>query len=176
MHSAIDELSEIDLSGVREGVGSRSFERGRGYARGRRVVAAEWSPRDLTLTGSVAGTALYTATAYFTDADGNLAFEDGECTCPVGYNCKHVAAIVIAAAGEAAGGQRARRQARPASTDGPAWERSLRALIDAPAAPAGERPLAIELSLRPARGRPRLMARLMRPGARGGWVNGSLSW
>ncbi|MBW8059053.1 MAG: DEAD/DEAH box helicase [Solirubrobacterales bacterium] len=178
MHGAIDELSEIDLSGVREVVGSRSFERGRSYARGRRVAAVEWDPSGLTLTGSVVGTALYATTAYFTDADGNLAFEDGECTCPVGYNCKHVAALAIAAAGEGAGAQGARRRprARPATTDGPAWERSLRALIDAPAAPAGERPLAIELSLRPGRGRPRLMARLMRPGARGGWVNGSLSW
>jgi superfamily II DNA or RNA helicase len=178
MHGATDELSEIDLLGVKEAIGSRSFGRGRSYARGRRVVAVEWDPSGLTLTGSVAGTALYATTAYFANADGNLAFEDGECTCPVGYNCKHVAAIVIAAAGEGAGAQRSRRrpQAHPAATDGPAWERSLRALIDAPTVPAGERPLAIELSLRPARGRPRLMARLMRPGARGGWVNGSLSW
>ncbi len=178
MCAVIDKLSEIDLSGVREGVGSKSFGRGRSYARSRRVVAVEWDPRELTLTGSVAGTALYDTTVYFTDADGNLAFEDGECTCPVGYNCKHVAAIVIAAAGEGAEAQATRRPPRAgaASTDGPMWERSLRALIDAPAPAAEERPLAIELSLRTAGGRPRLMARLMRPGARGGWVNGSLSW
>lgn len=178
MQGAIEELSKIDLSEVREAVGSRSFGRGRSYERDQRVMAVEWDPSDLTLTGSVAGTALYTTTAYFTDADGSLAFEDGECTCPVGYNCKHAAAIVIAAAGERAGAQRARRgsRARPAAIDAPAWEQSLRALIDAPAALAGERPLAIELSLRPGRSRPRLMARLMRPGARGGWVNGSLSW
>jgi superfamily II DNA or RNA helicase len=182
MHAAIEELSAVDLSEVREAVGSRSFGRGRSYERNQRVVAIEWDPRDLTLTGSVAGTALYTTTAYLADADGSLAFEDGECTCPVGYNCKHVAAIVIAAAGERAGAQSARLGlgARPAAIDAPAWERSLRALIDTPAAPAGERPLAIELSLRSggAAGgsRLRLMARLMRPGARGGWVNGSLSW
>ena len=182
MHGAIEELSAVDLSEVREAVGSRSFGRGRSYERNQRVVAIEWDPRDLTLTGSVAGTAFYTTTAYFADADGSLAFEDGECTCPVGYNCKHVAAIVIAAAGERAGAQSARLGlgARPAAIDAPAWERSLRALIDTPAAPAGGRPLAIELSLRSggAAGgsRLRLMARLMRPGARGGWVNGSLSW
>jgi superfamily II DNA or RNA helicase len=176
MHGAIDELSEIDLSEVKQAVGSKSFGRGRSYAGGRRVMDVEWDPSDLTLSGLVAGTALYTTTAYFADADGGLEFEDGECTCPVGYNCKHVAAIAIAAAGEGAGAQRARPRARPATTDAPAWERSLRALVDAPAAPAGERPLAIELSLRPGNGRPRLMARLMRPGARGGWVNGSLAW
>ena len=182
MHGGIEELRAVDLSEVREAVGSRSFGRGRGYERNQRVVAIEWDASELALTGSVAGTALYTTTAYFADADGSLAFEDGECTCPVGYDCKHVAAIVIAAAGGRAGAQSARPElgARPAAGDTPAWERSLRSLIDAPAAPAGARPLAIELSLRPGgapgRSGPRLMARLMRAGARGGWVNGSLSW
>jgi superfamily II DNA or RNA helicase len=174
MHGEIDELSEIDLSEVKEAVGSRSFERGRSYARSRRVMDVEWDPSDLALSGLVAGTTLYSTAAYFADADGSLEFEDGECTCPVGYNCKHVAAILIAAAGE--GAQRARRRARPATTDAPAWERSLRALVDAPAAAAGERRLAIELSLQSGRAGQQLMARLMRPGARGGWVNGSLSW
>jgi len=182
MQGTIQELSTIDLSAVREAVGAMSFGRGRGYERNQRVVAIEWDASDLTLTGSVAGTALYTTTAYFADADGSLAFEDGECTCPVGYDCKHVAAIVIAAAGEHVGAQGARLglRAHPPAIDAGAWEQSLRALIDAPTAPAGERPLAIELSLRPGgrpgRSRPRLMARMMRPGARGGWVNGSLSW
>ncbi|MFY9263858.1 MAG: DEAD/DEAH box helicase [Solirubrobacterales bacterium] len=39
-------------------------------------------------------------------------------------------------------------------------------------------PLAIELALRGVanQSEPRLMARLMRPGARGGWINGSLAW
>jgi superfamily II DNA or RNA helicase len=44
---------------------------------------------------------------------------------------------------------------------------------------AAGNPLAIELALQPsglAGGPLRLMARLMRPGARGGWVNGSLTW
>lgn len=57
---------------------------------------------------------------------------------------------------------------------------ALRALIDAPAAQAAGNPLAIELALHATgvadRSTPRLMARLMRGGARGGWVNGSLTW
>jgi superfamily II DNA or RNA helicase len=102
----------------------------------------------------------------------------------VGYNCKHVAAIVIAAidsqrAGRPGGDRRPPRQV--ATTAQPrSWEKSLRALLDAPAAQAAGSPLAIELALHPdgfpGRGAPRLMARLMRPGARGGWVNGSLTW
>jgi superfamily II DNA or RNA helicase len=129
--------------------------------------------------------ALYDTAAFFTaDADGALGFDDGECTCPIGYNCKHVAAIVITATdGRDAGGPRAKRRPplRVATTaQQHAWENPLRALIDEPAPQATGNPLAIELALHASglagRGPLRLMARLMRPGARGGWVNGSLGW
>ncbi len=178
MQGAIDELSGIDLSEVRKEVGSKSYQRGRAYARAQRVVAVDWDPSELTLRGTVIGTAPYVTTAYFAEVNGSLAFDAGECTCPVGYDCKHVAAIVIAVADEGVSAPSARRASRSDSTSPgtPAWEQSLRGLIDAPVVAAGERPLAIELSLRPGHSKPQLMARLMRPGARGGWVNGSLSW
>jgi superfamily II DNA or RNA helicase len=184
--AAIGELSDIELSEVEAAVGPRSFQRGRGYARENRVVAMEWNPGGETLTGSVVGQgALYSTAAFFApDADGALAFDDGECTCPVGYNCKHVAAIVIAAVENRDPripvpprhpARHIRTGAEPRS-----WEKPLRALIEAPAARAAGQPLAIELALRVhdvgGRSVPRLTARLMRPGARGGWVNGSLTW
>jgi superfamily II DNA or RNA helicase len=184
--AAITELSDVELAEIEAAVGSTSFKRGRGYARGNRVVAIAWDPSAATLTGSVVGQgALYSTAAFFAaTSDGALAFDDGECTCPVGYNCKHVAAIVIAAvdnrsAGRPGKGQRPPRQlppkARPRS-----WEAPLRALVDAPVSQAAGNPLAIELALHASgvagRGAPRLLARLMRPGARGGWVNGSLTW
>ena len=144
-----------------------------------------WDPDDETLTGSVVGQgALYETAAFFAgEPDGVLTFEDGECTCPVGYDCKHVAAIVIAATdargarrsgpASALGGSRpprrpprgrrrcARSSKRPGARDGQAAARSSWRCT--PSGLAGP-------------GAPRLMARLMRPGARGGWVNGSLTW
>jgi len=182
---AIAELSDVELAGVEAAVGSSSFKRGRGYAHGR-VVAIKWDPDADTLVGSVVGQgALYDTAAFFAAApDGALAFDDGECTCPVGHNCKHVAAIVIAAI-DGRGASRAalaRRPVREISTAAqpPSWEKPLRALIDAPAPQTAGNPLAIELALHadgfPARSAPRLTARLMRSGARGGWVNGSLTW
>jgi SNF2-related domain/SWIM zinc finger len=178
MGGAIDELSRIDLSEVREEVGSRSFSRGRGYARNQRVVAVDWDPSDLTLKGTVVGTAPYVTTAYLVEVDGGFAFDAGECSCPVGYDCKHAAALVIAVVEGRVSVPNAGSASPPrqAATDVPSWEQSLLELIDAPAAPAGERPLAIELSLQSGNAGQQLMARLMRPGARGGWVNGSLSW
>jgi len=183
---AISEVDDVELAEVEAAVGSTSFGRGRSYARANRVLKIEWDPDTETLTGSVVGQgALYDTAAFFTSGhDGSLEFEDGECTCPVGYNCKHVAAIVIAASDER-GPDRPRGKQRPplrvAKAAQPrSWEQPLRALIDAPAAAAAGSPLAIELALHAGgvadRGTPRLLARLMREGARGGWVNDSLNW
>jgi superfamily II DNA or RNA helicase len=183
--SVISELSNVELSAVEATLGPRSFKRGRDYARGNRVMAVKWDEDSDTLTGSVVGQgALYDTCAFFTsDDDGSLWFDDGECTCPVGYNCKHVAAIVVAASG-GRGADRVRGEQRPplqtAAAEPPSWDKPLRALIDAPAVRAKGNPLAIELALHASglagTGPPRLQARLMREGARGGWVNGSLAW
>jgi superfamily II DNA or RNA helicase len=185
---AIAELREVELAEVEAAVGARSYARGRGYARNR-VLAVEWDAKGETLTGSVVGQgALYDTAAFFTaDRAGALAFDDGECTCPVGHNCKHVAAIVIAATDNHGDGGTGRvaRAPRPvvvsATPRSPSWEQPLLALIDVTAPQRAGNPLAIELALAPGlgftgRGAPRLMARLMRPGARGGWINGSLTW
>ena len=176
----------MELSEVAAVVGARSFDRGRAYARRGRVAKVQWDPDAATLTGAVVGQgALYETAAFFVGGQGAaLEFEDGECTCPVGYNCKHVAAIVIAATGTGADrparARSAHRPATPAARRVPSWETPLRALIAAPATPTAGNPLAIELALHASglggRGAPRLLARLMRPGARGGWVNGSLAW
>jgi superfamily II DNA or RNA helicase len=179
---ATADLWDFELSDVEATVGSRSFERGRAYVRRGRVAEVEWNPDAATLTGSVVGQGgLYDTAAFFAGGhDGALELESGECSCPVGYNCKHVAAIVIAAVD----GRARARCSRPAShvaarPERPAWEQPLRSLIDASAPQSSGGPLAIELALHvsgPQGGAPRLMARLMRPGKRGGWVNGSLTW
>ncbi len=176
------ELNSVELSEVEAAVGSRSFERGRGYVRGKKVVSIKWDPDAEALTGSVVGRdVLYRTAAFFAASrHGALSFDDGECTCPVGYNCKHVAAIVIAATDARAGAApRDLRQPGQKTTELRAWERPLRELIDMASMQAPGTPLAIELGLHAMAsgdGAPRLIARLMRPGARGGWVNGSLAW
>jgi hypothetical protein len=181
--AASSALNDFDLSGVEAAVGTRSFQRGRTYARAGRVRALAWDDDDETLTGSVVGNgALYETAAFFaSEPDGVLAFGEGRCTCPVGYDCKHVAALVIAASlGGLAGHSTVRTRARAAAPPPPSWEAPLLALVEAPRTHAAGGPLAIELALRMSgaagQGAPRLQARLMRPGARGGWVNGSLAW
>lgn len=181
-----DALRTVDLAEVREVVGTRSFERGRAYAAHDQVLSVEWDPDVLALQGVVMGATSYEAVATFSEKDDELVFESGECDCPVGYDCKHVAAMVIVAVADAFAngtggvGKHGRHPAPRRADAPPPWERSLRGLVDAPSPTADERPLAVELSpefpSRGGHGQTRLVARLMRPGARGGWVNGSLSW
>jgi superfamily II DNA or RNA helicase len=210
MRDAVADLSELELSTVEAAVGATSYKRGRTYATGGRVLKLEWDPEIDTLLGRVIGNgAVYDTAASFAPTDGGaLTFAAGDCTCPVGYNCKHVAAIVIAAkpkrdqgvrssqrppsnrvaarlevrqpASEAAATHSPSRPAAPPTPAPPSWERSLRALLGAPSTAATGSPMAITLGLSDAgpngAGSPQLIARLMRQGARGGWINGSLVW
>jgi len=60
------------------------------------VSKLRWMSND-TLAGAVQGSRSrpYEVQVYFHDIDEEMWIE-GECTCPVGYNCKHVAALLIA--------------------------------------------------------------------------------
>ncbi len=179
--TAIRQPIEIDLTEVEADVGATSYGRGARYARQKRVLSPHWDAGSAMLSAKVVGSAaIYSTAAYFAAEAGGLSFEMGECTCPVGYNCKHVAALAITAARDGLITLSA-RGATPAATPIRSWEEPLRALIAPPPGQRSGSPLAIELSIDVAGagsgpGAPRLQARLMREGARGGWVNGSLSW
>ena len=113
-------------------MGTRSFQRGRAFARSRRVRNIAWDADDETLTGSVVGNGgLYETAAFFaSEPDGVLTFGEGECTCPVGYDCKHVAALVIAASTHGLAFRPAgRARPQPAAATAPSWEAPLLALV-----------------------------------------------
>ena len=179
---------EIDLGEVARSVGKTSYDRGAAYARRNKVLSLKWDEDQLALTGRVVGSGLYTTKVTFAGVGAGIEFHYGECTCPIGFDCKHVAAVAVAAAGEAAtqarcapavraAGDSAPRAARERAAS-PSWQERLRQMVSGSAIGTTGSPLAIELSVATssyARGK-RLQAKLMRPGARGGWVNGSLSW
>jgi len=176
---------DIDPSTVAGVVGAAAYSRGSRYARDGAVLSTSWNDFEGALCGSVRGSGgtIYTTIAYFSSGRrGRKILDFGDCTCPVGGDCKHVAALVLAGAGSAAP-----RTVRPQK---PTWEASIGAMLDSrphsSGANQGRTPIAIELSLQPALGartrsaQPagpalRLMARLVRPG-RNGWAAGDLSW
>jgi superfamily II DNA or RNA helicase len=192
--SVLELPHQIPLDEIAGAVGESSYDRGAAYARAHRVLSLEWDEDELSLVGTVLGSGLYTTTLEFVADRSGIEFDYGECTCPIGFDCKHVAAVAIAAAapaaavrpnrapvrgsGRAAAAGPAPPRTAPQPPPGPSWEQRLREIVRAPTAAAVGAPLAIELSVASSqyeRGK-RLKAKLLRPGARGGWINGSLAW
>ena len=168
-----DVVVDIDPASLAEAVEPGSYERGVQYVRQHAVVRALWKLSAGALAGTVRGQYgnVYTTTARFSSADGLVhRFEGGECSCPVGSNCKHVVALVLTATGalRPEGKGRPGGTGRPEETGGPLdeatastghamWERSLASLLTSgkagspgalslPGMAAGS-PLAIELTL-----------------------------
>ncbi len=76
------------------------FKRGVSYYSNRRVLTIQLDGSD-RVTGTVAGSGgrTYSVDAKMRGtADGRLSDVDGYCSCPVGYNCKHVVAVLLEAA------------------------------------------------------------------------------
>ncbi|MGE5289803.1 MAG: SNF2-related protein [Micromonosporaceae bacterium] len=182
-------LPVFDHTSLESAAGPSSYARGVQYQRQRAVVRMWWDDSEGALHGNVRGRTgeFYTTTAYLSDADGDcLRFEEGHCSCPVGFDCKHVVALVLTAADASPAAPATRQSAQPV-----AWEQSLRSLLEprnsANAGRSAEIPLAIELTLvHPGRSQAygpapdvtslRLSARLVHPGKNGGWAGGTLSW
>ena len=179
-------LPEISLRSLERAVGTAAVAKGLSYARERAVRDMRWEPAEGVLRGRVRGQGgnVYATTAHLS-AEARPEFEWGDCSCPVAFNCKHVAALILTTLFTP--------PAPPVQEVQPVcWEQSLQALLGTQAAAvpgrSGGTPLAMELSLtgaaRPAgrsglvtAGPPlKLLARLVRPGKNGGWVGGSLSW
>ncbi len=166
----------IDLDSTVDALAAGTWRRGVSYARQGRVLSCVWDPKLHKLFGAVSGSQdrIYTTTVRLLPADTDTwDVEGGSCSCPMQVNCKHVAAIVVAAAWPT----EMRAQRIPPPPAPPAWRQSLDALL--PTASTNDRigtPLAIELSLSVSGPSPTLDARLVRPGKRGGWVAGDLSW
>src|SRR5260370_19150965 len=169
-------LPDVDLESVVAAVGATSYAKGAQYVRRRAVVFMAWDGARSTLHGTVRGREdhPYSTEAFFSFGDGSsLEFVHGQCSCPVGYNCKHVAALILtatspvtvpapagpapaaralAAAAPATTGRNAAAQAGPPQvSQSGSWQRSLESLLGSgPAAGpgrAGGTPLAIELTL-----------------------------
>ena len=166
-------LAGADLLGLEEAAGPTSYARGLAYARKHAVITMRWDEAASAVRGRVQGSygEAYTTTAYFASGYGPaLAFAEGECSCPVALDCKHVVALVLTAAGLVGAPRAAPAKPKPLT-----WEQSLDALLAPGPVSAGSTPLAIELTLSANGLVPGVFARVVRP-SRSGWAGGGLSW
>jgi uncharacterized Zn finger protein len=92
----------IELASAPALLGDATYRRGVAYAREGRVLRCLWDPDVHNRVGNVRGSQgrTYTATVQLWSVDtDSWSVERGFCSCPVHVDCKHVAAIVVAAAG-----------------------------------------------------------------------------
>jgi superfamily II DNA or RNA helicase len=109
---------------LRSSVGTHALTLGRDYVRAGRVVRALVQETDGLIVGTVQGTrAAPYQVVVRTGGSGNRLRLRGVCSCPVGEDCKHVAATILAA--RATTRPQARREPVAAS-----WEAPFAALLD----------------------------------------------
>ncbi len=90
-------MIELTDALIRATVTANAFAAGQAYMRNGRVRAVGVEPAKGTIRATVKGSAgaQYQLAISVRERDG-LTVVDGECTCPVGHNCKHVAAVLFA--------------------------------------------------------------------------------
>ena len=193
-------IDTIDDAAVRAVVGEDTFRRGAEYARAGRVERLTGQGGG-ALLGEVrgSGTTVYsTLITPFPAREGSARRWTARCSCPVGADCKHAVAVVVAArggglsGGEAPGGESG---TGPSVEAGPGWEDRIGDLVRPTAEPAREprgASLGLQLeivvpprvpgrgygSLRPGAPDParRLLLRPVVQGKQGDWVRAGASW
>jgi superfamily II DNA or RNA helicase len=159
-------------------VGHEAFARGVVYARTGRVREVELDLDAMTVSGSVEGTyrdAYETVVQLARGENGGSTTHRGHCTCPIALDCKHAAAVLIAARG---------REEVTRWLERPAWEETLSRLARAADPPPAEAivPLGLQIDVertpayRGYLGRMSLRMRPVRRGKSGRWVQTGVSW
>jgi superfamily II DNA or RNA helicase len=126
----------VDVAGMVNRIGPAALSRANAYAREGRVENLAWHPDITELTAEVFGTAEepYEVGVYLKPQQATYRYAGGWCTCPVSADCKHIAAVVLAANTRRV---RADAGSHAARTPEPAWKSELRRIIN----PAAERQL-----------------------------------
>jgi superfamily II DNA or RNA helicase len=146
-----DSAPMVDSADIRSLVGPAAFQRGHAYARGGAVTTLNWNAETGVLNGTVMGSRSrpYRCSVFLSRSTGKPT--SGACTCPVGVDCKHIAAALLQSntltlqglSGLTLSQSQSQSQARPQATapatadDG--WKAAVTALSERPAAPGGGR-------------------------------------
>ncbi len=173
----------VDAADILRLVGETSFERGRAYARNGAVAQFVWDPDTSRLTGVVQGSS---AVPYRCRIDlvagpgGRHRPSMSVCSCPMDYDCKHVAATLLAANAANV------RAAMPQSASGRRndWKSALTPLaVDYDDAAPDEHqasPMGLQFELRTqsrtAQGLWRLGVRPVLRNDKGHWVKANMTW
>ena len=194
-----DAAPMVDITDIQRLVGPTSFQRGLAYSRGGAVTSLGWDPETRQLSGTVVGSGPfpYSCRALISAANGKPI--SGTCSCPVGFDCKHIAALLLQSNTttlQQLAGLKLRKPA-VAQPEQAGWKSAVVALTERPAVSGGGSArigLLLELreliprsrsqwngpSAKPAtassRGAIRLGVRPVLLSATGNWTRGNISW
>jgi superfamily II DNA or RNA helicase len=163
---------------IARALGAPTAARGLAYARQGRVSQLTVDPAGRLLSAAVQGARAAPYRVVVTPG-GRPGTWTGHCSCPMAFDCKHVAAVLVAT----------REQLAARSSAPPSWEASLAALVrDGRAATRpGAEPAALQLEVvdagpylgygaGPRRAARRIRVRPVVRGRSGGWVRTGVSW
>jgi len=132
MPSAVFPL--VDVGDIIRLVGKAAFDRGRVYARNGAVTELAWDDTDQVLTAAVHGSEPRPYRCEIELAPSANGFHTpvvSACTCPLDWNCKHVAATLLSSnATRFKVASEANRAATPAPPPQPEWKTAITALTE----------------------------------------------
>jgi superfamily II DNA or RNA helicase len=194
-------ITSADAKVLERLVGSATFSRGNNYARTGAVRKRTWSPGGTHVVGEIQGGSRrpYVATVTLTRSRSKeLSAFEATCTCPVGVNCKHAVALVLAEETSVRSGQvpqltlirDAIPRTPPELRDGPIrsvgrvsdptdWKLPLQSLLGSDgndAVEPGDADIGLQFELVLDPGGAGIRVRPVAPGRNGNWVRTGISW
>lgn len=158
MKSYPEWVSQLTSSDLERRFGAGTLGRAAEYQRQARVSQIQSVDTLVMATVRGSGFRTYHTVVNCPDGPGSL---QSTCSCPVGVNCKHGAAVIL----QMQAVQRRRAQ--------PRWQQALNPILtDDPASTPDKAPLALQVN----HSRLGYWCRPMRPGARGNWIKTGASW
>ncbi len=173
------DLNPADIARI---VGAETYKRGLGYANNGHVEEVRWFGAGTQLFGTVHGnrSTPYTVVVSFAPSASRAVDRvSGTCTCPMAWNCKHVAALLIVSQRDAGQGETGAADTQ--------WRRALAPLAQAGPAERVFDPLGLQFSLLAApretkysapvvNASERLGIRPVTMGKQGRWIRGQINW
>src|SRR6185312_11332113 len=127
------EFPLVDAREILRVVGGAAFTRGKGYANVEHVLDLEFEPTERMLSARVVGSDAdpYETTVLLAGHPGAWTVGETWCSCPVGIDCKHAAAVLILSNTLHLRAQQVFFENTSAPEKVPAWQESLDALLGA---------------------------------------------
>ncbi|MFB0835396.1 DEAD/DEAH box helicase [Arthrobacter halodurans] len=123
----------VDAREILRVVGGAAFTRGKAYANSERITDLAWDPAAGELAGRVQGTdpVAYACAVSLVDKKGAWTVSGLRCSCPVGVDCKHGAALLIHSNTLHLRSRDVFFENTAAAATAPAWQESLNGLLGA---------------------------------------------